>query len=80
MFDFSQISQKIFQRAARFILLLFKLQVLFADPERPLWVDSVEKVEISRGVALKVAATSDPINHVKWLFGSALSIAALSVG
>ena len=42
--------------------------------------DSVEKVEISDWNTLRLAVSSEPIRHVEWLFGSALTVAAWLVG
>jgi hypothetical protein len=41
--------------------------------------DSVEKVGISGWKKSRLAVTSEPIHHVGWFFGFALTVAALSV-
>jgi hypothetical protein len=50
------------------------------ENRRPLLADSVEKVDFSGNVTLSLASSKKLFTTVKWLFGTSLTVAALSVG
>jgi len=51
-----------------------------ARHDRPVWVDSVEKVGFSNGLNSGTTTTGEPTHHIEWFFGPSVTFAALLLG